>query len=67
MLQGVMKSVQKELKQFKEEQAALQARYEQVLKSNEDLARENESLKRDMKETKEQLADDVRADGGREA
>lgn len=62
-----MKSVQEELKQFKEEQAALQARYEQVLKSNEDLARENESLKRDMKETKEQLADDVRADGGREA
>ena len=62
-----MKSVQEELKQFKEEQAALQARYEQVLKSNEDLARENESRKRDMKETKEQLADDVRAGGGCEA
>ena len=67
MLQGMMKSVQEGLKRFKEEQTELQTKYEQVLKSNEDLARENESLKRDMKETKEQLADDVPVGGGGEA
>ena len=37
----------------------LQSKYDQVLSDNDTLRQENESLKRDMKETKEQLADDV--------
>lgn len=54
-----MKGIQEELSKYKEEQGVLQSKYDQVLSDNDTLRQENESLKRDMKETKEQLADDV--------
>ncbi len=59
LLQGVVKENQKEMEAISLENTSLQEKYTSALEDSARLKKEVETLQRDMKEMKEQLADDV--------
>ncbi|KAK8793652.1 hypothetical protein WA171_002785 [Blastocystis sp. BT1] len=59
LLQGVVKENQKEMEAISLENTSLQEKYTSALEDSARLKKEVETLQRDMKEMKEQLADDL--------